>query len=222
MLCGSIVIYVRVEDPLTRRTILAVDWTSLPMPCARSKVSRYPVTQGEPKVIRKATAEDFEEIYKIINDAAIAYRGVIPDDRWHDPYMTRAELQNQISDGVDFSCYCENDRILGVMGIQDKKEVFLIRHAYVLTRYRNKGIGTKLLGELKGKPAKPILIGTWKDATWAIAFYLKNGFQLVAEEEKELLLRKYWSIPERQVVTSVVLCDNKYENEKDRLMPSSI
>ena len=191
-----------------------------PDACARSKVSRYPVTQGEPRVIRKATAEDFEEIYKIINDAAIAYRGVIPDDRWHDPYMTRAELQDQIGDGVDFSCYCENDRILGVMAIQDKKEVFLIRHAYVLTRHRNKGIGTKLLGELTGKLAKPILIGTWKDATWAIAFYLKNGFQLVAEEEKELLLRKYWNIPERQVETSVVLCDNRYENDKDRLLGS--
>jgi len=169
-------------------------------------------------VIRKATAQDFEEIHKIINDAAVAYRGVIPDDRWHEPYMTRAELQNQINDGVQFTCYCEYDRMLGVMGIQDKKEVLLIRHAYVLTSYRNKGIGTKLLGELIYKQGKPILIGTWKDATWAIAFYLKNGFRLVTEEEKELLLRKYWNIPERQVETSVVLCDNKYEHEKTKFL----
>jgi N-acetylglutamate synthase-like GNAT family acetyltransferase len=169
-------------------------------------------------MIRKSRPEDFDAIYTIINNAALAYKGVIPDDRWHDPYMTRTELQQQIDDGVEFSCYCEDGKVLGVMGIQDKNDLFLIRHAYVLTINRNKGIGTKLLKELKRSSGRPVLIGTWKAATWAISFYLKNGFSLVAEEEKEVLLRKYWSIPERQVETSVVLADGKYEREKDRLL----
>ena len=173
-------------------------------------------------MIRRSTADDFEAIYKIINDAATAYKGVIPEDRWHDPYMTRTELQEQINDGVEFSCYCENDKVLGVMGIQDKTDVSLIRHAYVLTSSRNKGIGTKRLTELIRNSVKPILIGTWKAAAWAIRFYLKNGFNIVTEEEKEVLLRKYWSIPERQVETSVVLSDRKYEDEKSKLLAPSL
>jgi N-acetylglutamate synthase-like GNAT family acetyltransferase len=173
-------------------------------------------------MIRRSTANDFEAIYKIINDAATAYKGVIPEDRWHDPYMTRTELQEQINDGVEFSCYCENDKVLGVMGIQDKTDVFLIRHAYVLTSSRNKGIGTKLLIELTRNSAKPILIGTWKAAAWAIRFYFKNGFNIVTEGEKEVLLRKYWSIPERQVETSVVLSDTKYEDKKSKLLSPSL
>jgi N-acetylglutamate synthase-like GNAT family acetyltransferase len=171
-------------------------------------------------MIRKSRPDDFDAIYAIINDAAIAYKGVIPDDRWHDPYMTRTELQKQIDDGVKFSCYCENDKVLGVMGIQDKNDAFLIRHAYVLTTNRNTGIGTKLLKELILSLEKPVLIGTWKAAAWAISFYLRNGFHLVTEEEKEVLLRKYWSIPERQVETSVVLADEKYEEEKSKLLSS--
>ena len=169
-------------------------------------------------MIRKATDADFEAIYRIINDAAIAYRGVIPYDRWHDPYMPRVELQEQIANGVEFSCYCENDDVFGVMGIQDKLDVCLIRHAYVRTASRNTGIGTKLLLELTSNSSKPILIGTWKAAVWAIGFYLKNGFKVVSEDEKEVLLRKYWSIPERQVETSVVLSDAKYERAKGRLL----
>ena len=169
-------------------------------------------------MIRKSRPGDFDAIYTIINNAAVAYKGVIPDDRWRDPYMTRAELQQQIDGGVKFSCYCEDERVLGVMGIQDKIDVFLIRHAYVLTINRNKGIGTNLLKELIRSSQKPVLIGTWKAATWAISFYLKNGFRLVKEEEKEALLRKYWSIPERQIETSVVLADGKYEREKARLL----
>jgi N-acetylglutamate synthase-like GNAT family acetyltransferase len=171
-------------------------------------------------MIRTSRLDDFDAIYAIINDAAIAYKGVIPDDRWHDPYMTRTELRKQIDDGVKFSCYCENDKVLGVMGIQDKNDAFLIRHAYVLTINRNTGIGTKLLKELIRSSRKPVLIGTWKAATWAISFYLRNGFHLVTEEEKEVLLRKYWSIPERQVETSVVLADGKYEGEKSKLLSS--
>jgi len=173
-------------------------------------------------MIRKAITNDFEEIYKIINDAAIAYKGAIPEDRWHDPYMSRTALQKQIEERVEFSCYCENDQVLGVMGIQDKTDVCLIRHAYVLTSSRNKGIGTKLLAELARNAVKPILIGTWKAATWAIRFYMVNGFKEVTEEEKDILLRKYWSIPDRQVETSVVLSDAKYEKEKSKLLVTKL
>ena len=161
-------------------------------------------------MIRNATDEDFEEIFNIINDAAIAYKGVIPPDRWREPYMTREELQSQIEDGVHFSCYVENNEIVGVMGIQDKSDVALIRHAYVRTLQRNKGIGTILLQALIKDAKKPILIGTWKAADWAIRFYEKRGFRLVEENEKDRLLKKYWAIPDRQVETSVVLVDGKY------------
>jgi N-acetylglutamate synthase-like GNAT family acetyltransferase len=167
-------------------------------------------------MIRKATDEDFEEIFNIINDAAIAYKGVIPSDQWHEPYMTREELQAQIEDGVRFSCYADNSEIIGVMGIQDKADVALIRHAYVRTKQRKKGVGSLLLQELIKDEQKPILIGTWKAADWAIRFYEKHGFRLVDEEEKNRLLKKYWAIPDRQVETSVVLVDGKYKGSKDR------
>jgi N-acetylglutamate synthase-like GNAT family acetyltransferase len=166
-------------------------------------------------MIRRATDEDFEEIFKIINDAAIAYKGVIPPDRWHEPYMDREELQSQIDDGVQFSCYIDNDEIIGVMGIQDKSEVALIRHAYVRTIQRKKGIGTLLLQELIKDEKKPILIGTWKAADWAIRFYEKHGFRLVGEKEKDRLLKKYWAIPDRQIETSVVLVDGRYKISED-------
>jgi len=166
-------------------------------------------------MIRKGTDEDFEEIFTILNDAAIAYKGVIPSDRWHEPYMAREELQAQIEDGVQFSCYVDNNEIIGVMGIQDKTDVELIRHAYVRTNQRQKGIGTLLLQELINDSKKPILIGTWKAAEWAIRFYEKNGFCLVEEEEKNRLLKKYWTIPDRQVETSVVLVEKKHKNSKD-------
>ncbi len=166
-------------------------------------------------MIRKGTDEDFEEIFAIINDAAIAYKGVIPPDRWHEPYMTKEELQVQIEEGVRFSCYVDNNELIGVMGIQDKADVELIRHAYVRTKRRNKGIGTLLLQELIKDAKKPILIGTWKAANWAIRFYEKHGFRLVEEEEKNRLLKTYWAIPDRQIETSVVLVDEKHKNSKD-------
>jgi N-acetylglutamate synthase-like GNAT family acetyltransferase len=169
----------------------------------------------EEHMIRKAIDEDFEEIFNIINDAAIAYKGVIPPDRWHEPYMTREELQSQIDDGVRFSCYVDNNEVVGVMGIQDKSDVALIRHAYVRTKQKKQGIGTLLLQELIKDAEKPILIGTWKAADWAIRFYEKHGFRLVEEEEKNRLLKKYWAIPDRQVETSVVLVDGKYKGSKD-------
>lgn len=166
-------------------------------------------------MIRKATGEDFEEIFNIINEAAMAYKGIIPADRWHEPYMTKKELKTQIEDGVRFSCYVDNNEIIGVMGIQDKADVKLIRHAYVRTKQRNKGVGSLMLRELIKDSTKPILIGTWKAAGWAINFYEKHGFRPVDEEEKNRLLKKYWTIPERQIETSVVLADEKYKKSKD-------
>jgi GNAT superfamily N-acetyltransferase len=161
-------------------------------------------------MIREARDGDFDRIYEIINDAAVAYKGVIPDDRWHEPYMPKGELREQIASGVRFSCYVETGEILGVMGIQDRTDVALIRHAYVATKYRNKGIGSLLLRELIAGEPKPILIGTWQAAHWAIAFYEKNGFTLVDDGVKVGLLRKYWGVPERQIETSVVLADRNF------------
>jgi len=151
---------------------------------------------------------DFENILKIINDGASAYKGIIPDDRWQEPYMSAQELLAQIQDGVKFWCYLDSDRITGVMGIQEKSDVTLIRHAYVRTSARNKGIGSKLLNHLAELTTKPILIGTWADAAWAINFYKKHGFKLVSPQEKEHLLKKYWTIPIRQIETSVVLASS--------------
>jgi N-acetylglutamate synthase-like GNAT family acetyltransferase len=148
---------------------------------------------------------DFTIVHEIINDGASAYKGIIPADRWHEPYMSVEELQAQITDGVKFWCYLEDGKMLGVMGIQDKVDVTLIRHAYVRTAARNKGIGGKLLHHLSTLVSTPILIGTWADAAWAISFYKKHGYRLVSFDEKEQLLRKYWNIPLRQIDTSVVL-----------------
>jgi N-acetylglutamate synthase-like GNAT family acetyltransferase len=161
-------------------------------------------------MIRNATEKDFNDVLTVINDAAIAYKRIIPPDRWHEPYMTKEALQEQIDDGVRFSCYTEDDRIIGVMGIQDKTDVNLIRHAYVMTSERKKGVGTILINELLSAADKPILIGTWKAAHWAISFYERHGFFVVSEAEKNILLRKYWNIPDRQVETSIVLADAKY------------
>jgi GNAT superfamily N-acetyltransferase len=158
-------------------------------------------------MIRPCDDADFEMIYLIINDAAQAYQGVIPEDRWHETYMPRAELRHEIESGVRFWGYEQNDELLGVMGIQDVQDVALIRHAYVRTAHRNQGIGGKLLAELRKLTSRPILIGTWAAATWAIHFYERHGFRLVSKEQKDRLLRKYWSIPERQVETSVVLAE---------------
>lgn len=158
-------------------------------------------------MISKSTKHDFEIIHEIINDASVAYKGVIPADRWKEPYMTKEELKHEIEEGVEIWKYEEDDEIKGVMGIQYKGDVILIRHAYVRTTSRQKGIGGKLLTHLMKLASVPILIGTWKDATWAISFYEKHGFHLVEENKKNLLLKKYWSIPGRQVETSVVLAN---------------
>ena len=160
-------------------------------------------------MIRQCSDDDFEMIYEIINDAALAYKGIIPKDRWKEPYMSREELRHEIDEGVVFWGYEEDGKLKGVMGIQDVQDVTLIRHAYVRTAERNKGIGSKLMSHLRQMPDRPILIGTWADAVWAIRFYEKHGFRLVSTEEKNRLLKKYWRIPERQVETSVVLAEER-------------
>ncbi len=156
-------------------------------------------------MIRACSGDDLAAIYAIINDAARAYRGVIPDDRWREPYMPMDELRAEIRDGVAFWGYEAEGELLGVMGIQDRGAVTLIRHAYVRTGVRNRGIGTALLAGLEETTGKPILIGTWAAAGWAIRFYEKNGYYLLSRERTERLLRRYWNIPERQIATSVVL-----------------
>jgi GNAT superfamily N-acetyltransferase len=164
-------------------------------------------------MIFKCVPENFREIFDVINDGASAYRGTIPDDRWHEPYMTEEELRGQINDGVEFWAYSDNDKITGVMGIQVKGNVTLIRHAYVRTAERNKGIGSLLLTHLLAIADTTILIGTWANAKWAIEFYKKHGFRLLPGEEKDRLLRKYWSIPDRQIETSVVLAGPSWINK---------
>jgi len=160
--------------------------------------------------IRPCLPNDFEPLYAIINDAAEAYRSVIPPDCWKEPYMPRKELQDEIDAGVEFWGYEDENKLLGVMGIQNVQDVALIRHAYVRTTERNHGIGSALLIHLRNNTTRPILVGTWAAASWAIKFYEKHGFQLVSRKEKDELLSRYWSISPRQIETSVVLADQKW------------
>lgn len=149
-------------------------------------------------------------MYSIVNDGAVAYKGVIPVDRWKEPYMPKDDLQHQIDEGVSFWGFEDWGQLVGIMGIQPVRDVTLIRHAYVRTAYRSQGIGSKLLEFLLKEITTPVLIGTWADAAWAIRFYEKHGFTPASVEEKTRLLKRYWSIPERQVETSVVLADQKW------------
>jgi GNAT superfamily N-acetyltransferase len=164
---------------------------------------------GRP-VIRPCTPEDVPEIVAIINDAAQAYKGIIPPDRWHEPYMPVDHLRAEIADGVRFFGDEDESGLVGVMGIQDRGEVALIRHAYVRTAVRQKGIGRRLLEYLEGRTEKPILIGTWAAASWAIRFYERNGYRVLSRADTERLLQKYWKIPARQVETSVVLASASF------------
>jgi GNAT superfamily N-acetyltransferase len=163
-------------------------------------------------MISKLPDSEFSTILHIVNDAANAYKSVIPADRWKEPYMPPEELQEEIQSGVQFYGLKENNVIVAVMGIQPVKDVTLIRHAYVLASQQRRGFGGKLLKHLMNLAATPaVLVGTWKAAYWAVNFYAKNGFIEVSEEEKNKLLRTYWNIPERQVETSTVL---KIERQK--------
>ncbi|PKQ19739.1 MAG: GNAT family N-acetyltransferase [Actinobacteria bacterium HGW-Actinobacteria-6] len=155
--------------------------------------------------IRRLREDESGVLLDIINEAAEAYRGVIPGDRWHDPYMSEEYLAGELQAGVRFWGYEVDGELLGVMGIQDVADVTLIRHAYVRTAAQRGGIGGRLLRRLLAEVDRPVLIGTWLDAHWAIAFYERNGFEATGREETERLLRTYWEIPARQVETSVVL-----------------
>ena len=154
-------------------------------------------------------ADELSRVRFIINDAAAAYRGVIPDDRWHEPYMTEQALAQEIEAGVRFlGLYSPADGLVGVMGSQEVRDVTLVRHAYVLTARRRTGIGSSLIAALMEATRRPVLVGTWKAATWAIRFYERHGFRVV--EDPGALLRRYWTIPERQIETSVVLGDRHW------------
>ncbi len=161
-------------------------------------------------IIRRSVDADFAAILAIVNDAAQAYRGVIPADRWHEPYMSSDELASEIADGVVFWIAEQDGRLAGVMGMQDKGEVILVRHAYVASTAQRAGVGTTLLRYVEGLVDKPMLIGTWAAASWAIEFYRRNGFTVVPPTEKDHLLRTYWSIPDRQIETSVVLASREW------------
>ncbi len=154
-------------------------------------------------MIRKCKADNIQEIYLIINEAAKTYDGVIPSDRYHEPYMPMAELQREMK-RIAFFGWQAGDKLAGVMGIEPVKDVTLVRHAYVLPAYQKQGIGSKLLNHIVKQVTTPrLLVGMWADARWAISFYEKHGFRLLSE--KDTLLKTYWDIPQRQIETSVVL-----------------
>ena len=153
-------------------------------------------------MIRQCQETDFDTIYAIVNDAAMAYKGVIPRDCWHEPYMPTAELMREMKE-MSFFGWEEEGRLLGVMGFQPVEDVTLIRHAYVLRDHQRRGIGSSLLSYVKGLSKTQLLVGTWSDAVWAIQFYKKHGFRLLPNKDE--LLRRYWNIPQRQIEASVVL-----------------
>ena len=156
-------------------------------------------------MIRPCTRDDLAAIDDIINDAAIAYRGVIPADCWHEPYMTRSHLESEIAAGVAFSGWQEAGALVAVMGVQNVRDVTLIRHAYVRRSHQSRGIGGALLTFLSTQADRPLLVGTWAAAEWAIRFYQRHGFHLADADEKDRLLTDYWNIPPRQRQASVVL-----------------
>ena len=156
-------------------------------------------------VIRRCHDDEREAIFAIVNAAAEVYRGAIPPDRWHEPYMPMAELDDEIEAGVEFWGYEDGGALLGIMGIQAVRDVDLIRHAYVLPEHQGRGLGGALLEHIMRAAERRVLVGTWAAAEWAVRFYRRHGFRQVTPEQKDELLRTYWRIPERQVETSVVL-----------------
>ena len=157
-------------------------------------------------MIRKYTKNDTSKILHVINNASLRYKGVIPNDCWHEPYMSEKELLGEFEDGVRMFGYLQNNKLIGVIGVQEIKDVVLIRHAYTLTAYQGKGTGSALLEYLLNNYQNSrLLVGTWRDAKWAIRFYEKFGFIIHAKEESDSLLKKYWNIPASQIENSVVL-----------------
>jgi len=157
-------------------------------------------------MISEYTKSDTSKILHIINDASLKYKGIIPDNCWQEPYMSEKELIDEFNDGVRMYGYHDNNKLIGVIGIQEVKDVILIRHAYTLTSYQGKGMGSELLKYLLKKNKNyRLLVGTWRDATWAIRFYEKFGFILHAKDQSTLLLKKYWKISSNQIKNSVVL-----------------
>ena len=173
-------------------------------------------------MIRRCAAHEFEEIWTIINDGAAAYRGVIPADCLEDPYMAKSELEHEIKDGVVFFGYEDSGELIGVMGIQEVREVTLIRHAYIRTSAQRRGIGGKLLSHLRELANNPLLIGTWADAKWAIEFYKRHGFELLSPQRKDHLLPKYWKVSQRQAETSVVLASPEWLRANPRCGEDSL
>jgi GNAT superfamily N-acetyltransferase len=164
------------------------------------------MTEKNPAMsIRGCGDAELDTLLRIINSAAEAYRGVIPEDCWHEPYMPLQHLRDEMARGVSFVGAEISGALAGVMGIQQVRNVALIRHAYVLPQYQGHGVGSALIAQLKSRSVRQILVGTWSAATWAIRFYERHEFRLVPESVKAALLATYWSIPHRQVETSVVL-----------------
>lgn len=176
--------------------------------------------EGDPRAarsqptIRPCREDEAETMLAIINSAAEAYRGAIPADCWHEPYMQAAQLESEIAAGITFVGYEVDGLVAGVMGIQPVRNVDLIRHAYVLPTYQRRGVGNALIAYLRAQTFHPILVGTWTAATWAIRFYERHGFQTVPETTKALLLRTYWTVSERQIETSVVLAAPRLTSEE--------
>jgi GNAT superfamily N-acetyltransferase len=160
--------------------------------------------------IRPCRADERDHILAIVNAAAEAYRGVIPEDRWHEPYMPGEELDAELAAGVEFWGYEDDGELLGIMGIQPVRDVNLIRHAYVVPQSQGRGIGGTLLEHLLEVATRPMLVGTWAAAEWAIRFYERHGFESVGKERTAQLLREYWNIPPRQIETSVVLAQRPH------------
>ena len=158
-------------------------------------------------LIRSCSEDEMPIVLAIINEAAQAYRGVIPADRWHEPYMSREDLARDIAAGVVFWCLLQQGEMIGVMGMQPVRDVDLIRHAYVRPDHQRSGVGAMLIEHLRSQSSRRMLVGTWKAASWAIDFYRRHGFETVDPATTVLLLRTYWSIPDRQIETSAVLAN---------------
>lgn len=167
---------------------------------------------ADPGTIRDAEASDTASILAIVNDAAVAYRGVIAPDCWHDPYMSEDELRREMAHGVRFWIHELDGAPAAVMGLQIVREVALIRHAYVHSGCQRSGLGSSLLRHLRSRTDRPMLVGTWRAASWAVSFYERHGFRMLGNHDARRLLLRYWEVPERQIQESVVLAGPRWKN----------